>query len=316
MSFPLTRRQVLAAGGAGALSLAAGSIQAAEPSTSAAQEPFRYSLNTATLMGHKLAIVEEVEIAAKAGYTGIEPWIGKLRQYAEGGGSLADLRKRIADRGLAVEGAIGFVAWAVDDDARRAKALEEFQRDLELVGAIGGRRMAASPAGINRTAGVDLFQVAKRYRKVLELAARQGMTAQLEIWGSSLTLSRISEAALVATQADHPAACLLLDVFHLYRGGGGFHGLKLLNGAAMPAFHVNDYPADPPREKISDSARVYPGDGVAPLGQIFRDLRASGFRGALSLELFNQDYWKQEPLAVAQTGLEKTRAAVRRALAG
>ena len=83
-------------------------------------------------------------------------------------------------------------------------------------------------------------------------------------------------------------------------------------GSAIGVFHVNDYPADPPRETIRDAHRVYPGDGVAPLGPIFRRLAASGFRGMLSLELFNPDYWKQDALAVARTGLEKTRLAVQK----
>ena len=34
----------------------------------------------------------------------------------------------------------------------------------------------------------------------------------------------------------------------------------------------------------------------------------------LSLELFNREYWQQDPLTVAKTGLEKTKAAVARAL--
>ena len=78
---------------------------------------------------------------------------------------------------------------------------------------------------------------------------------------------------------------------------------------------MNDYPSDPPREQASDAHRVMPGDGVAPLGQIFRDLAAIGYRGMISLELFNRDYWKMEPLQVARIGLEKMRGAVRKAMA-
>ena len=59
---------------------------------------------------------------------------------------------------------------------------------------------------------------------------------------------------------------------------------------------------------------MYPGDGVAPLGEIFRDLHAIGFRGHLSLELFNKSYYEQDALTVARTGLNKTREAVRKAL--
>ena len=55
---------------------------------------------------------------------------------------------------------------------------------------------------------------------------------------------------------------------------------------------MNDYPADPPRETITDGSRIYPGDGVAP--SALHDLHDIGFRGVLSLELFNRDYWKQD----------------------
>ena len=73
-------------------------------------------------------------------------------------------------------------------------------------------------------------------------------------------------------------------------------------------------PADPPREKINDSFRVSPGDGVAPLDQIFRTLHSIDFRGYLSVELFNGGYWKESPLKVAKAALEKTKAAVQRAI--
>ena len=35
----------------------------------------------------------------------------------------------------------------------------------------------------------------------------------------------------------------------------------------------------------------------------------------LSLELFNREYWNQDALLVARTGLEKTREAVQKAFA-
>ena len=44
---------------------------------------------------------------------------------------------------------------------------------------------------------------------------------------------------------------------------------------------------------------------------MLRDLRKLGFKGVLSLELFNRDYWKQDPLQVARTGLEKMKAVVK-----
>ena len=189
------------------------------------------------------------------------------------------------------------------------------RRDMDLVRQIGGTRIAAPPAGATRQSGMDLFKAAQRYRKLLELGDQMGVVPQVEVWGFSKTLSRLGETVFVAVESGHPKACILPDVYHIYKGGSDFEGLRILSGQSIHVFHVNDYPNDPPRETISDANRVYPGDGIAPLNRIFSMLSQNGFRGALSLELFNRDYWKQDALAVAKTGLEKTKAAVRKALA-
>ena len=103
-------------------------------------------------------------------------------------------------------------------------------------------------------------------------------------------------------------------MYHLHKGGSGFAGLHLLNAVTLQVIHMNDYPARPPRAEITDAHRVYPGDGIAPLREMVRDLRRIGFQGVLSLELFNREYWKQDALTVARTGLEKMQAVVRASL--
>ena len=313
MAGRMSRRQ--AVGVMGASVAAAGCGATAEGAESSRKEPFRYGLNTSTIQGGKIPIEKQVKIAADAGYQGIEIWIRDLQKFIDGGGKTAALKRRIADTGLSVESAIGFARWCVDDDAERAKGLEQLKREMGILAEIGAKRIAAPPAGATRTSGMDLRKIAGRYRAILELGRKTGVTPQLEIWGPSKTLSRAAEAAYVAVETAHPDACLLLDVYHLYRGGTDFEGLRMINGAAMHGIHMNDYPADPPREQMKDSHRVYPGDGVAPLNRILKILHGAGFRGFLSLELFNREYWKRPPEEVAKTGLRKMKEAVARAFA-
>jgi 2-keto-myo-inositol isomerase len=175
---------------------------------------------------------------------------------------------------------------------------------------IGGKRIAAPPAGATDRADIPLLTAAQRYRALLDLGDQIGVVPQVEVWGFSKTLNRLGEAALIAIESGHKDACILADVYHLYKGGSGFTGIKLLNGSALQVLHMNDYPSDPPRAAISDKHRVYPGEGVAPLKTFLRDLRGIGFRGVLSLELFNPEYWQRDALAVARTGLEKMKAVV------
>jgi sugar phosphate isomerase/epimerase len=277
------------------------------------REPFGYCLNTATIMGQKLPVVQEVEIAAKAGYQGFEPWVRELDQYVKDGGSLKDLGKRLRDSGLSVPSAIGFAKWIVDDDVDRKQGLEQARRDMDAVLQIGGSRIAAPPSGATDKADLPALRAAERYRDLLEIGVKIGVVPQVELWGHSKAVSRLGEAAMVAIESGHAQACVLADVFHLHKGGSGFRTLPLLGAAALRHFHMNDYPATPDRATITDAHRVYPGDGVAPLKEMLRDLHALGFRGMLSLELFNRDYWKQDALAVARTGLEKMKALVRAA---
>jgi len=314
----ISRRRFIAGAGAaiGAFATAGGIATASQTTDQAGpgpKVPFRFCFNTSTIRGQKLSLDKEIEITAEAGYTGIEPWIDKIREYA-GSGSLKDIRKKIGDLGLSVEGAISFARWIVDDDAERAKGLEQIKQEMDILSQIGGKRIAAPPAGANREPGLDLMKAAERYRALLELGDQMGIVPQLEIWGSSSNLHGLGEAMFVVIESGHPKACLLPDVFHIYKGGSDFNGLKQISAQAIHVFHLNDYPTEPPRQTITDRDRVYPGDGIAPLTQILRDLQANGSRAALSLELFNPTYWKQDPLIVAQTGLAKMKAAVSKAL--
>ena len=279
------------------------------------REPFRYCLNTSTLRGHKLPLQELVDVAAGAGYEAIEPWVDEIERYVDEGGDLRDLATHIRDLGLTVESAIGFFEWVADDEARRAQGLLDARRAMGLVARIGGKRIAAPPFGMQKedAPALDLLAAGERYRALLEVGDETGVVPELEFWGFSRNLSRLCEAALVAVEAAHPDACILGDVYHLYKGGSSHGGLRLLAADAIQVFHVNDYPAILPA-RIADDDRVFPGDGVAPLVPILHALRDIGFSGVLSLELFNAEYYRQDPLQVARTGLEKLKAVVEQAI--
>lgn len=266
---------------------------------------FRTCLNTSTLRGFRLPLEKSVEVAAKAGFDAIEPWIEELQAFQENGGSLEELKQRIEDQGLTVQGAIGFAEWIVDDETRRKAGLEVAKRDMELVARVGGHLIAAPPMGATETSGMELTDIAERYFHLCEVGREFGVRPLVEMWGFSQTLSRLCEAAFVAIASGAPEAGVLADVYHIYKGGSPIEGLKLLNGAALPLFHVNDYPGRISREAITDADRVFPGSGAAPLRHIFEMLNSVGFDGYLSLELFNPAYWTGDPVGVARMGRRK-----------
>lgn len=266
---------------------------------------FIYSLNMSTLRGHKLGFRKELEVAAKAGYGSVEIWINTLQDYLKTGGTLAEAKRIIDDLGIKVEDAIGFATWIVDDETARAKALDQLKMEMEQLAQIGCPRVAAPPMGATTGASLDLAKVAERYRTILELGDKTGVVPHLELWGFSKNLSRVGEILYVAVESGHPSARVLMDVYHLHKGGSGMDSVKDVGKPLVEIFHINDYPATPPKETITDADRVYAGDGVAPLKDLLISLKNPEKPVILSFEVFNKDYYAQDALLVAKTGLAK-----------
>ena len=271
---------------------------------------FRFCLNTSTIRGQNPGLLKYIEIAAKAGYDGVELWVSDVLDYLKSGNAVHTLAKFISDRGLKVENAISFTSWMVNDPAKRKEGWKQLEEEMSIMAALGCPYIAAPPAGVERGRPIDLQETGHYYREILQIGRKNGVMPLLEFWGASGTLYNLGQALAIAAAADDPDAKILPDVYHLFRGGSGFNGLKLLSGDAVEVIHINDYPADKPVNEQTDSDRVYPGDGAAPLKQVLQYLLAMGGTKVLSLELFNKTYWAQNPLTVAKTGLHKMKILV------
>lgn len=271
---------------------------------------FKFCLNTSTIREQKPGLKKSVEIAARAGFDSMELWVNEVKAYKDQGNSLQTIKKLLDDSHVTVEDAIGFAPWMVDDEQQREAGFKQMREEMQLMAELGCRRIAAPSAGVKADSKLDLFKVGERYKKLLELGRQTGVMPQLEFWGGSPVFYHFGQALMACAAANDPDVKILPDVYHLFRGGSGFDCLKMVAGNLIDVIHINDYPSSVPREQQNDSHRVYPGDGSAPFRQIITDLASMGGTKVLSLELFNPEYWKNDPLNVARTGLEKIKKVV------
>ena len=298
------RRQLLQSLGASAgLSLLPRVIRSAPAPKAAAA--FTYCLNIATIRGHKLGFIKELELASRAGFKAVEIWVDSFQTYLANGGTPLEAKKRLDDLGVHVENAIGFAEWIVDDETKRKAALEQMKREMNLLAQIGCKRTAAPPSGATGLPLLDLNRVAERYRAILELGDQSGVVPNLELWGFSKNLGRVSETMYVLLESGHPSARVLLDIFHLYKGGSSLETLPLINKSAVEILHINDYPASKQPATIVDADRIYPGDGVAPIRKVLQILKSPDRPLVISFEVFNKGYYSQDPLEVTKTALAK-----------
>jgi sugar phosphate isomerase/epimerase len=98
----------------------------------------------------------------------------------------------------------------------------------------------------------------------------------------------------------------------MHVGGTPPADLGKLAGSEIAIFQIADAPAGIPREQLKDSHRVLPGDGVLGLVESLRLLRASGYAGAISLELYNPAYYARDPDDFLPEARAKTLAVIER----
>lgn len=196
----------------------------------------------------------------------------------------------------------------VDDPAARAQNLEQMKREIGWAAEIGCKNIACTMWGVEELDPLKFDEYAARYAAVLEAAKPFGVRPLLELWGHR-ALHRLGDALKIAALANDGGAGLLLDFYHLYRGGNSFGSLALVNLGGMDVFHINDYPSNPPREKLVDATRVYPGDGVARSAKFSRKCtrRDSGAR-CRSNSLTN--LLEKSPEKTLAEGYEKTKSVI------
>jgi sugar phosphate isomerase/epimerase len=278
------------------------------------RRPFRISINVSTISGFKLPIEEQIKLSAAAGFEGIELWMSDVYNYVKNGGKAKDLNQLLQDNGLILENIIGFSNWLSNDSQKSAEGIAQMKMDMELTAQLGGHYIAATGIGLDAFLPENIEMYGKQFAGIIHIGASYQVTPLLELWGHGI-LNKLWKVLSIAAESQSPDAKFLLDFYHLHAGGNPFSAFALLNGASLPVLHINDYPGDIPTETVEDSDRVYPGDGVCPFDEIIPLLYQNGFRGALSLELFNVSYWSSgTPKQVLDTGYKKTVEVVDKAL--
>ncbi|MCA9062249.1 MAG: sugar phosphate isomerase/epimerase [Planctomycetaceae bacterium] len=262
----------------------------------------RYSLNSSTIKTTPL--MRKIEVAAEAGYEGIELWHDDIDAALSSGISLADIRKALDDRGLAVPTTIHLKDWFQPAGDIHAQAMDDAKRKLEQAAAVGApHTVAGPPHGI-----ADRDLGARHYHELLELGRQFGVRPAFEYLGFVEDIKTIEDALDIIQRSGHPDATIVLDPFHCYVGGGPIESISRVAASRIAVSHFNDAPGQPEPSTQRDPDRVMPGDGAIDLKLYCDLLRQTGFQGFLSLELFRPDLWEQNPLDVAREGLKKMRA--------
>ncbi len=265
---------------------------------------FTYCLNTSTI--RPTPLLDKVRIAGEAGFSAIEPWNDEIDAYLATGGSIAELKSALADAGLSVVSMIAVHGWITAEGDDYVRVLADCRRRMDQAAALGSPFIVASPP----QQVVNLAHAARRYAELLRLGREAGVKPAMEFLGFVDGIKCVTSALAIADGSGDPDATVVADVFHIIRGGDTVDDLLTIKGKQLAIFHINDIPATPDPLTQSDADRVLPGQGIADLPRAISNLRSIGYRGPLSLELFNPTLWEADPLDVVRRGLAAVRTLV------
>ncbi len=255
------------------------------------------SIATVSLSG---TLPDKLEAAAAVGFDGVEIFENDLLTYD---GTPQDVRRIAEDLGLALLLFQPFRDFEAMPEPQHARNLDRAERKFDVMQALGIADLLVcsnvSPAALDdpARAAADLAAMAER-------AARRGLRVGYEALAWGRHVARWRQAWQIVRAADHPALGLVLDSFHTLALGDNLDDLGQVPAEKLFFVQLADAPQlamDP--LSWSRHFRNFPGQGGLDVTGFVRAVLAAGYRGPLSLEVFNDDFRAAPARLTARDGL-------------
>lgn len=236
----------------------------------------------------------------------IELWLTKLETFLQSH-SLDDVGRLLTENGMTAPVASYQGGLLASQGEQRREAWQLFERRLELCRKLNVQIIVVA-CDVPRPLDQQMLErVRASLVQLAQACGQRGLRAALEFQASSAFGNNLQSAAALVAEVGSPHLGLCFDAFHYYCGPSKGEDLGYLT--AQNLFHVQlcDL-ADVPRELATDGDRILPGDGDLPLSPIIARLKEIDYRGAVSIELMNQQLWQVPALQfgeIAMTALRK-----------
>jgi 4-hydroxyphenylpyruvate dioxygenase len=249
----------------------------------------RTSIATVCLSG---GLDEKLAAAAAAGFDGVELFESDLIAAAP---SPADIRRRVEDLGLSMELYQPFRDFEAVPPDRLAHNLRRARRKLELACQLGAPMLLVC-SSVSDLAVVDDDLASEQLHRLATMAEEHGVRVAYEALSWGRHVHDYEHAWRIVEAADHPALGVCLDSFHILSLGTGLDTIGSIPSDKLFFLQLSDAPLLAMDVlQWSRHHRCFPGQGSFDLPGFLHRVVAAGYRGPLSLEVFNDVFRQADP---------------------
>ena len=257
--------------------------------------PENHSVNKLSLCWGSLdgvAYPEFLSAASEVGFDAVTLNSALYRQATASGFSDTDIRASLRDHGLQVSGIDPLFNWLPDSVVLDGSdpvsvctqvSMEEVFHlahvvETDLVNAPLGLATPSSEQEI-----VDSFGI------LCEKAKGESLRVSLEFMPFN-QVSDLETALRIVEHAGYSNGGIMVDCWHLHRGGGMADDLLEIPGNRIFAMQIDDALSEPLPDMIEETMnqRLPPGDGCIDLARVVRNLRSIGAAVYVDVEVFNE----------------------------
>jgi 4-hydroxyphenylpyruvate dioxygenase len=218
-------------------------------------------------------------------------------------GAPTDVRYLAESLGLTITCFQPFRDFESMPEPQRARNMDRAERKFDVMQQLGAELLLVcsnvSPASIDddARAAADLHEMAER-------AQKRGLRVGFEALAWGRNINKWRHAWQIVKAANHPALGLIVDSFHTLALDDDLSGLSEVPAEKIFLAQL----ADAPKLSMdvlswSRHFRNFPGQGQLPVAGFVRDLIGAGYRGPLSLEIFNDEFRSAPARLMARDGL-------------
>jgi sugar phosphate isomerase/epimerase len=253
-------------------------------------------LSEATTM--PASFVEDIEAYSASGVTAVEVWLTKLETALESIPA-ANLKKLLEDKQVKPVAASYQGGLLLSQGAARHTHFDHFRKRLEICQEFGIGTLLLVADFVGQFGATDLERAVASLRQAAQWAEGFEVRLALEFRGADTFCSCLETALQLVEHCGEANVGVNLDVFHFYKGPSKLEDMDRLNAKNLAFVQICDV-AGMPRELMTDSDRILPGEGDFQLSSIMERLRSIGYDGWVSLELMNPTLWQSKPAQVAE----------------